>query len=199
MKKNLLLTTALVAFALPAWASGYDSIISKSNNTGNTNGGVYWVTGGESLSVESTTFQNNVAGSIGGALGSGTGGDTLTVKNSKFLNNHAINDGGAIGAYKSLSIVDSLFEGNTAQLSGSNYTEAVTDTSAIGGGAISLGSVSTTTITNITGTTFKNNRSGKNGGAIGTRMGKDGDNSAAKLSIEATFKNNEAHNNGGAI
>lgn len=199
MKNNLLLTTALVAFSLPAYAVSYDNI-TTSGNKGNDNGGVYWVTGGQSLTVNNAIFEENVANAIGGALGIGTGGDTLTVKKSQFLNNHSYGDGGAIGAYKNLSIEGSVFDGNTAQLLGDNFDEVNTnDKTPIGGGAVSLGSVSDATITSIASTTFKNNTSGTNGGAIGTRMGSDGDNTKAKLSIGATFNNNNARQNGGAI
>lgn len=61
-----------------------------------------------------------------------------------------------------------------------------------------LGAVSATAIATIENTLFKNNVSGYNGGAIGTRMGKDANNSAAKLDISATFTGNRAKN-GGAI
>ena len=41
--------------------------------------------------------------------------------------------------------------------------------------------------------------SGLNGGAIGTRLASDADNSAAKLDISAIFEGTSALNNGGAI
>ena len=100
-----------------------------------------------------------------------------------------------------MTITGSTFEGNTAQLDKSDSGEwnvAVEDATAIGGGAISLGAVSATAIATIENTLFKNNVSGYNGGAIGTRMGKDANNSAAKLDISATFTGNRAKN-GGAI
>ena len=51
----------------------------------------------------------------------------------------------------------------------------------------------------IVNTLFKGNKSGINGGAIGTRLGKDGNNKDAKIDISATFEGNEALQNGGAI
>ena len=94
-----------------------------------------------------------------------------------------------------MTIKNTLFKGNTA----AKGELAKTDPESIGGGAIALGSVSSTQIASITNTTFEGNKSGTNGGAIGTRLGKNGDNSTAKLSIEAEFTGNEAELNGGAI
>ena len=206
MKKKLLLTTALVAFSMPALASDYDGKTWK-NYTGNNYGGVYWVTGGENLTVDAATFENNIANSIGGALGIGTGGTKLTVTNSVFNNNHALMDGGAIGAYKALDIVGSTFNSNTSNYnkdSSGAWSVVVEDPDGteISGGAISLGSESSATIT---GSTFTNNKTGTYGGAIGTRhavnrlSGSKNNNENATLNIEADFTGNYARLNGGAI
>lgn len=157
-----------------------------------------------SLVVKNSTFVDNQASLVGGAIGLPTGeGTTSTfIENSIFKNNHAI-DGGAIGNYGALEVTGSLFEGNTAQLAydeeTKSWTKPVKDDTAIGGGAISLGAVSSTKAATITSTTFKNNVSGKNGGAIATRLGAHANNSGAKLEISATFIGNEAKLDGGAF
>lgn len=157
-----------------------------------------------SLVVKNSTFVDNQAGSVGGAIGlpTGSGTSSTIVENSIFKNNHAV-DGGAIGNYGALEVTGSLFEGNTAQLAydeeTKSWTKPVEDTTPVGGGAISLGAVSNTKAATITSTTFKNNVSGKNGGAVATRSGKDANNSEAKLEISATFIGNEAKLDGGAF
>lgn len=113
----------------------------------------------------------------------------MTITSTRFINNAADGDGGAIGNFKGLAVKDSYFEDNKAQQSGTH------EGTPIGGGAIALGAESTTTIAN---TTFKNNTSGTNGGAIATRQAAHADNSAAKLDIAATFIGNKAQQ-GGAI
>ncbi len=220
MKNNLLLTTALVALSMPAYAGqtidaaltvvsdGSTNTISASEykeysreaGSGNARFGVIGYSDNKSLlQVIGGTFENNRNDYVGGVLATGLSGSLNVSGGSVFKNNHSYYDGGAIGNYGGLNISGATFEGNTAQLWGENYDEPVTDAEAVGGGAISLGSVSDTEIASITDTVFKNNISGKNGGAIGTRLGANGDNSAAKLNMDATFTGNEAHNNGGAI
>ena len=85
---------------------------------------------------------------------------TLIVKSGTvFKNNTAKYDGGAIANFGVLDIDGATFEANKSQ------TET-TDSQPVGGGAISLGIDSKTTIKN---TKFVNNETGFNGGAIGTR------------------------------
>lgn len=125
----------------------------------------------------------------------------MNINGSKFTDNHAVYDGGAIGNYSGMVIEGCSFEGNTAQLGladDGTWTASITDSTAIGGGAISLGAVSSSAVASISNTTFTNNISGTHGGAIATRMGKDADNSAATLDIAATFIGNQAQQ-GGAI
>ena len=160
---------------------------------------------GATITVTDATFANNIAQhGTGGAIGNPAEGtpSSVTVSGTKFLNNHAFYDGGAIGNYGGMKIENCLFEGNTAQLDfdGENgtWTKSVTDSLDVGGGAISLGAVSDSAVASISGTTFKNNISGKNGGAIATRQAAHADNSAAKLDIAATFIGNKAQQ-GGAI
>ncbi len=114
------------------------------------------------------------------------GGD-LTITDSKFLRNEAL-DGAAIGAMHTTRMTNVLFEGNKAT-SGAGNSD--------GGGALFLGAVSQTTLTDVT---FKNNSSAAMGGAISMRSAEEGNNSKAKLDIfESEFTDNTASTNGGAI
>jgi len=108
----------------------------------------------------------NNADGIGGALSTSKPKNgvenpgTLIVKSGTvFKNNTAKYDGGAIANFGVLDIDGATFEANRSQ------TET-TDSQPVGGGAISLGIDSKTTIKN---TKFVNNETGFNGGAIGTR------------------------------
>ena len=176
---------------------------SFTNNTAAGWGGAI-LNSGATITVTDATFANNIAqGGAGGAIGNpAEGTSSVTVSGTKFLNNHSVYDGGAIGNYGGMKIENCLFEGNTAQLAfdeeKGTWTKPVTDNTAVGGGAISLGAVSNSAVASISGTTFKNNTSGTNGGAIATRQAIHADNSAAKLDIAATFIGNKAQQ-GGAI
>lgn len=176
---------------------------SFTNNTAAGWGGAI-LNSGATITVTDATFANNIAqGGAGGAIGNpAEGTSSVTVSGTKFLNNHSVYDGGAIGNYGGMKIENCLFEGNTAQLDfdgeKGTWTKPVTDDTAVGGGAISLGAVSNSAVASISGTTFKNNTSGTNGGAIATRQAIHADNSAAKLDIAATFIGNKAQQ-GGAI
>ena len=160
MKNKLLLTTALVgvAFALPTMAA--------EEWDGKTS---YLIPRGETLVLEENSLVekiiNNVDG-IGGALSTSKPKNgvenpgTLIVKSGTvFKNNTAKYDGGAIANFGVLDIDGATFKENRSQ------TET-TDSQPVGGGAISLGIDSKTTIKN---TKFVNNETGFNGGAIGTR------------------------------
>lgn len=181
--------------------SSYTSFV-KTGGSGNARfGSVAHSGGGSTINVTDSDFTGNTNDYVGGVLATGLTG-TLSVTGSTFSNNHAHYDGGAIGNYGGLTITNSTFSGNTAHYDADgsgNYTVAVADSTPIGGGAISLGAVSSTTVGSISDTTFENNRSGTNGGAIGTRLAQNADNHEAKLDIEATFTGNEALQNGGAI
>ena len=178
----------------------------KNNMVGKADGASYWAYGGailnaNELRITNTTFEGNIAGSVGGALATTTKSKATHVANSTFINNHSVYDGGAIGNYGGMTIENCLFEGNTAQLGldeAGNWTKAVSDSSAVGGGAISFGAVSNSQLNSFTNTIFKNNISGTHGGAIATRMGKNANNSVATLDIAATFIGNQAQQ-GGAI
>ena len=181
--------------------SAYVANASFTNNEAGRYGGAIHNKG--SLEVISSTFDGNTAQVSGGAIASTTSSNTK-VDGSTFTNNHAKYDGGAIGNFNGLTVTNSTFENNTAQMtqaSDGSWTVAVTDDSApIGGGAIALGAVSATQVASVSNTSFKGNKSGRNGGAIGTRLGNNkNDNKAATLDIQATFENNEAYEDGGAI
>lgn len=172
---------------------------------------VIFVGAGKELSVsDGATIQDNKA-QVGGAIAitSNAAGATLNIgKDVKFLNNTALFDGGAIGNYGNTIVANGvLFQGNKAQLEPEN------NENQIGGGAMSLGSSSKTTMIN---TDFIGNESGYNGGAIGTRLaqttaGGYNDNSSAVLKITGgKFEGNKANGyknsegklvagNGGAI
>lgn len=159
------------------------------NNKAKGYGGAIFITQSSELDVKDSVFTENHATKSGGAIASGTSSKSMTITSTRFINNAADGDGGAIGNFKGLAVKDSYFEDNKAQQSGTH------EGTPIGGGAIALGAESTTTIAN---TTFKNNTSGTNGGAIATRQAAHADNNAAKLDIAATFIGNKAQQ-GGAI
>lgn len=160
MKNKLLLTTALVgvAFAMPTMAA--------EEWDGKTS---HLIPQGETLVLEENSLVENItnnADGIGGALSTSKPKNgvenpgTLIVKSGTvFKNNTAKYDGGAIANFGVLDIDGATFEANESQ------TET-TDSQPVGGGAISLGIDSKTTIKN---TKFVNNVTGFNGGAIGTR------------------------------
>lgn len=160
MKNKLLLTTALVgvAFAMPTMAA--------EEWDGKTS---HLIPQGETLVLEENSLVENItnnADGIGGALSTSKPKNgvenpgTLIVKSGTvFKNNTAKYDGGAIANFGVLDIDGATFKENKSQ------TET-TDSQPVGGGAISLGIDSKTTIKN---TKFVNNETGFNGGAIGTR------------------------------
>ena len=199
MKKNLLLTTTLVAFALPAYAEySYnedtkthhysDEVVENKVNDGN--GGVLLVTNSENLEAYKTTFKNNTSTLQGGVFTLGTAGGEITTEDSYFIGNTA-DTGGAISVYSKLEIKNTVFDSNTA-------TAVEYDN---GGGALFLGAVSSSQI--ISNSVFENNTSNTKGGAIATRESKYGssyrDLSKAYLTINADFINNSAQTDGGAI
>ena len=221
MKYNLLFTTALVAISFASSdafsaASGiYDPIVENKPNIGtvtyenlvaqsNWDATVLLVNKGTVNIGENSVFRNNKGG-VGGAIAVTTNMASLLQVGSGtvFENNSSLYDGGAIGNYGGTVISDNVtFSNNIAQ------TDAINDSSQIGGGAISLGSVANITITN---STFNANKSGFDGGAIGTRYGANkNDNTKGQFSISgSTFTANEANGytkddslfggNGGAI
>lgn len=189
-------------------STGSDAVMTIKGSTFTANSAGDWAGAigsykGATLSISDSIFMDNIANKTGGAVVNGKG-SALTIDGAKFTNNHALHgDGGAIGNYGSLELNNVVFEGNTAQLlkdSNGNYEVAYdADIEPVGGGALSLGAVSASKIATIANTIFKNNKSGRNGGAIGTRLAANASNVDAKLDISAKFEGNEAYENGGAI
>lgn len=192
LKHALVASMGLVMIA-PAVAAGtednprlIDSFSNKQSNTAvELIGNDDWAY----LAPESVVSNNeNVSGGVGGAIYIEKSGGNLTVESgTKFTGNKSVYDGGAIGNYGTLNINGATFDGNKAQHSNTE------DWRPIGGGAISLGVDSHTTIT---GTTFTNNESGYNGGAIGTRrtieVPEDGQNNSLIIT-DSRFENNRAN------
>lgn len=218
MKKNLLLTTALVAFALPAyagdvlgqgeWSPKTAEDVAKLENVANHDvrtfkdkGGnlsLIFISGGLNAAVSpDATFTGNKADS-GGVFGvSRYNSSSLNIGKATFTGNEAYLDGGAIANYGILDLQGTIFSQNTAQASTKDASGA--DVIPMGGGALALGSLSTTTIT---GAEFTSNTSYYNGGAIATRdeSNDDRDNSKGSYSIASSeFTSNTASKKGGAI
>ncbi len=146
----------------------------------------------EVATIKSGAVVSGNAADVGGAIQlfkpkDGKAGGKLIVEDGvTFKNNTAVYDGGAIGNYGSLDITGATFDGNIAQTTD-------TDKGPIGGGAISLG-IDSNTQTLLKGSTFSNNTSGYNGGAIGTRMtiqaGETGEENSLVIS-DSTFTGNK--------
>lgn len=166
------------------------------------------------MDIVNAVFMNNFSTS-GGAISNSMHASDGKIAGTKFKNNHAWADGGAISSFGPLSITGSVFEGNTAGFlkdESGKYTDVVTGIkNPVGGGAIALGAESETIVASIDSTEFKGNKSGLNGGAIGTRLAlevdeegnwlddKERHRNSAKLNVSATFEDNSAERNGGAI
>ena len=178
--------------------------VTRDNNPGF--GGYTFIDRPGNLTVNNSNYSGLSFDGSGGVFAtripSGNITAELHVNDSTFTNNHAHYDGGAIGNYNVLSVSGSTFEGNTALLdkdAEDNYTIKVETSPSMGGGAVALGAESMSAIVAITDSNFINNKSGKNGGAITTRLGADANNAAAKLDVSANFSGNEALEKGGAI
>lgn len=166
------------------------------------------------MDIVNAVFMNNFSTS-GGAISNSMYASDGKIAGTKFKNNHAWADGGAVSSFGPLSITGSVFEGNTASFlkdESGKYTDVVTGIkNPIGGGALALGAESETIVASIDSTEFKGNKSGLNGGAIGTRLALEVDEegnwlddkkphrNSAKLNVSATFENNSAERSGGAI
>ena len=165
----------------------------------------------DSLAVVSSAFRRNVALLTGGAI---VVDDTATIVNSVFQSNEAQGDptvgggaGGALQANGGARVSGSTFESNTASGGGGAVSIAgdtwLTDDTFTGnqslnqagggdggGGAVFV-RASTPDMARVTGTTFMDNESALDGGAIQI----DGSVTIAN----STFSQNEADNNGGAV
>ena len=121
-----------------------------------------------------------------GAIYSGTNSN-LTIDDSMFSDNYA-DEIGAVGVFKNAKISNTTFKNNVAKSK---------EEDAEGAGAMFFGALSHSTVTD---STFENNKSAVNGGAIVTRSALLANNTDAELDItDSVFKDNFAEINGGAI
>lgn len=181
----------------PEQATSIAGFSGKNTATGNSNQNLTYayIKGVTASTLENAKFENNTTDSGGSFAVSGsiTARGTLNVtKGAEFNSNEAYFDGGAIANYGTLNILNgAVFSNNKAQAHISD------DEKPIGGGALALGSLSTTKI--IKGT-FDSNVSEGDGGAVATRHTKDGSQMEAEFNIsQSTFTSNEALLNGGAV
>lgn len=162
---------------------------------------LYFSHGKKTSTIKDTVFRNNNT-ELGGALATAGGGNVvpgelggnqteLFVENSSFIGNSALYDAGAIGNYGFLTIGEGVVFEQNVSVNGYDTPDYM------GGGALGLGSLSTTIIGE--GTKFIGNYSGTYGGAISTRRSENGDNHIAKADIQGEFEDNEAKYRGGAI
>ncbi|MBR3654680.1 MAG: autotransporter domain-containing protein [Elusimicrobia bacterium] len=187
------------------------------NNEINNNdgyGGAIFSNG--TLTVDNVEFKNNKlqedGDTYGGAVYIGKGG-TATITNSTFEGNYADRSGALATGTKSINveITSTTFKDNTSKVQGAvgifnagqlnnvtfeNNRSTEEDTTE-GAGALFVGAEGKVEVTS---STFKNNVSASDGGAIGTRAAEDANNSAAKLDVTGSiFTGNQAAGNGGAI
>lgn len=171
----------------------------------------------ERVVISGSRFEGNYANASGADSGAISIQDGyVDISKTDFVGNKS-DWAGAIYAYKAsdeINITDCLFEGNEAndigaignftkdgQMTISNVTfrgnKAVGGTGNDGGGALFVGSESTTLVKD---SLFEGNSSASFGGAIATRLETDGNNSDGKLEIINTvFDANKAEGDGGAI
>lgn len=137
------------------------------------------------LTLSKSTFTGNHS-MWAGAIYSGTNSN-LTIDDSMFSDNYA-DEIGAVGVFKNAKISNTTFKNNVAKSKEEN---------AEGAGAMFFGALSHSTVTD---STFENNKSAVNGGAIVTRSALLANNTDAELDItDSVFKDNFAEINGGAI
>lgn len=126
------------------------------------------------LTLKGTTFANNTA-SVGGAMYSGyndagVGRGSSEISGATFTNNSAEYGAGAVANYGSMKIdIDNTkFIGNkvTHEIEQDGWNNRNLNSSVDGGGALFVGSASTTSLNK---TVFQNNSSTTAGGAIATR------------------------------
>ena len=156
------------------------------NTAGNGGGAVYNI---GSLDVVNSNFYNNDAVYFG-AIRDKAGGTYVRITDSNFVGNTA-EEVGAVGIFSRgdlSSVSGSLFEKNKATGTGAGVD---------GTGALFVGAEAKLTVSN---TTFTENESAAQAGAIGTRGFALGNNSTAKLDIVgSTFTKNKAATEGGAF
>ena len=197
MRKNLLLTTALVgvAFAFPAMANDtqnppadetitHEAIYTNETGTTVADGTVF-----EGLKQESADSQN------AGAVTVNTQGSIVIGNNVDFMGNSSVAAGGAMKALSGFEIGNNVtFEGNTSKKGGGAlYIRQSPNTGA-------TDPVASTTAKIGNNATFDSNKAGGDsanswlGGAIAVEYAPEG----LEIGDNATFSNNEAQQ-GGAI
>ena len=193
MRKNLLLTTALVgvAFAFPAMAGDtqnppadetitHEAIYTNETGTTVANGTVF-----EGLKQESADSQN------AGAVTVNTQGSIVIGNDVKFLGNNSVAAGGAMKALSGFEIGNNVtFEGNTSEKGGAAlYIRQSPNTGA-------TDPVASTTAKIGDGAKFIDNHASDSwhGGAIAVEYAPEG----LEIGDNATFSKNEAQQ-GGAI
>lgn len=197
MRKNLLLTTALVgvAFAFPAMAGDtqnppadetitHEAIYTNETGTTVADGTVF-----EGLKQESADSQN------AGAVTVNTQGSIVIGNDVKFLGNNSVAAGGAMKALSGFEIGNNVeFNGNTSEKGGGAlYIRQSPNTGA-------TDPVASTTAKIGDGATFESNKAGGEnanswlGGAIAIEYAPEG----LEIGDNATFSKNEAQQ-GGAI
>ncbi len=183
-------------------ASGSNCFPVCSNGSGGA------ISAGGNLIVTGATFTNNTARLDGGAIVAK--GAAATVANSTLNSNQAgfpansgnpgLGRGGAIFSSGTLTLDDTNFGGNGAQISGGGVFVDTAGTATINGGTFTSNIATTTDggglftaggVSNLTGVTFTGNTAGRFGG--GARL------NAADIQFSDFIANSAASEGGGAL
>lgn len=191
--------------------------VTFTNHSASYGGGIYIESLAETLdtvqvSVTDGVFQDNSASAGGGAIHTSYGID-LTLTGCSFERNSSKEGGGAISSTGSVQVTSSSFDSNTAL----SASDALVPSN---GGAIAVGGLSNESRLVVEDTTFTNNRSDGEGGAVHVIFSdrisltnatftnnSSGDAGAALLSVvegsaavvDSTFSDNTAVDRGGAL
>lgn len=147
----------------------------------------------KNVKITNSLFDGNVSAAAGGAILQEDGSKAeIQIEKSAFTNNQTGSEGGALVSDATMTVSDSIFEGNSTTRTTIGETSAITDG---GGGAIFLYDQSNTTVKN---SEFNQNTSGTYGGAIATRIGANS--AVSSLAVaDSVFRGNTARVAGGAI
>ena len=142
----------------------------------------FFYAGNATITFKGLTMQNAHQSGYVGAIW-GEGATNIIIQSSSFLNNYALDGMGVVFSRNgNISVVDSTFEHNYSDTEGDVY---------YGGGAINATGDSDPVTVTIRNSTFINNYSVGDGGAILSR---------GSLNItDSVFLNNESESNGGAL
>ena len=151
-----------------------DSVFKNNSSAENMNGGAISNEANSDLTISGNTlFENNNSGKLGGAI---YNTEKLNINGAKFKSNTAQEGGGAVYSTGTTAIDGTTFEENHA-------------VGTVGGGAIADGNTGTININN---STFINNSSEYEGGAVAARRTQS-KTTTLKLDItNSTFKGNQA-------